>query len=251
MQGPPGAVLGWAALLTSCGGGTALLHPAHTLSGGEVAAGAGVSGTFATGETASALDAQPADGESAAIEAALLDASAAPGVAPWVAFRACLGATSEAGMTYSGRAVRIDCRHAFESPKLALSLGAGVSAILERGGDDPPFGFGFDLPVLVGYRSDASLVQAWAGVRAGFESIEGSLDPEALAPFEPELPVEFDADRYSGAAIVGLALGVRPIRVALELDVSYFAISVGSSGRPETTARGVALTPAAALIGHF
>jgi hypothetical protein len=190
----------------------------------------------------------PGIGEQAALEAAMIEASAAPGVAPWVGARVGVGATSEAGLVYSGRALRLDGRHAFESREVALSLGAGLSAVFAEGRDDPPFGFGLDVPVLVGYRSDASLVQAWVGLRGGYESISGSLDPDELGRFERH---EFDAQRLYGGGLFGLAVGVHPLRVAVELGLSYFEVSGSTPASPETKAQGLALTPAGALIGHF
>jgi hypothetical protein len=235
-------------ILPGCGGGAPLLHPAHTLGAGKVTAGAGVSGNFVLGDALSAGSSDPRQAEA---ESAVVDASVAPGVAPWVGSRVGLGLSTEAGLLYSGRALRVDGRHAFESAHAAFSIGLGASMVLARQRETPPSGWGVDLPIMVGWRSDASLVQAWAGVRAGFEAIDGKLNVEPVAPTDPsEFP--FDAQRYWGAGLVGLAVGVEPIRVAVELDAAYFDISGSTEALEGRFGRsGWALTPGGALIGHF
>jgi hypothetical protein len=125
--------------------------------------------------------------------------------------------------------------------------------VLARQRETPPSGWGLDLPILIGWRSDASLVQAWAGMRAGFEAIEGKLNITPQDPAEPsEFP--FDAKRYWGAGLVGLAVGVAPIRVAVELDAAYFQVSGSTAalgGDGDFARSGWALTPGGALIGDF
>ena len=57
----------------------------------------------------------------------------------------------------------------------AFSAGAGLRAtFLGRGTEALPgvategaFGYGLDVPLLVGWRSEAGLYQVWAGVRGG------------------------------------------------------------------------------------
>src|SRR4051812_555290 len=90
-------------LVAACGGGTPLLHSAHTLPAGRVSAGAGVSGQFAFHAGSRP---PPDDPEQSGFVAAVERAALAPGVAPWVGARAGLGARVEGGLAYTGRAVR-------------------------------------------------------------------------------------------------------------------------------------------------
>src|SRR5262245_58411061 len=85
----------------SCGGGAPLLHPAHTLQGGHVSAGAGVSGQFVFRNTdePQAPGPPPPMGElrQRGVEEAVARVALSPGVAPWVGVRGGLGARTEAG----------------------------------------------------------------------------------------------------------------------------------------------------------
>jgi len=225
-------------LVAGCAGGGPLLHGAHALGPGATAQGAGFSGTFAAGDVkAAARAARSADRDAAA------DAIA-PGVAPWVGARVGIGGENEAGLTYTGRSLRLDARHAFEDGPRALSIGAGVSGIL-RSSDErryadgsystSPWGFGFDVPILVGWRSDAGVVTLWAGARGGIDSIRWS-----------------DVDlqhRYIGT-VTGLGLGFRHVHAALELDAYYQSVS-GSLSGDDVRLSGLTLAPAAALLLTF
>ena len=143
MLRPAGAlpVLAAAALgLFGCGAGAPLLHPAHVLHAGDVSAGAGLSG-----ELVVSSGADPSG--------RLLQLAAASGVAPWVSGRVGLAGDNEAGLTYTGRNVRLDVRHAFAIGAAALSVGIGGSLIIaERPGVDVHgrdvgvFGGGIDVP---------------------------------------------------------------------------------------------------------
>src|SRR5258708_1342609 len=123
----PGFCRGVVALaLSGCGGGLPLLHPAHTLSRGEVRAGAGFSANAATGglstavrdatnearRTASPGEAPPGTDATYA-KGAIVVASVAPGLAPIVGARVGVGAQSEGGLTYTGRSIRADLRRSF------------------------------------------------------------------------------------------------------------------------------------------
>jgi hypothetical protein len=230
-----------ALLTTACGGGVPLFHGAHTLGRGATAQGAGFSGTFALGDARSAAASQAPE-QSAAIDAL------APRVAPWVNARIGLGAESEAGLTYTARAIRLDARHAFEDGSVALSVGAGASGILRT--RDPviegntvrsaPGGFGFDVPVLVGWRSDAGVVTLWAGARGGFEMLGA----------DRSTAHELDLRRWYGGAVVGFGLGFRHVHGAIELDTYYQSVS-GSLGAQNVRLTGVTLTPGAGLILTF
>jgi hypothetical protein len=279
-----------AAALSGCGGGMPLLHPAHTLAKGIVTAGAGVSGQFVTGQSSHSVDPRQQAGnqERAYLEEKISDASFAPGVAPWVGARLGLGYDTEAGLTYLGRSLRIDARHAFGNETWALSVGAGASGVLghveagsesgavppvgygrfdPRGSDVTPKGWAFDVPILFGYRSTASVVQAWVGARGGVERltaefglIEGIAPPPETGPPTITTPVAFadvSALRWYGGGLVGMAVGFRPVWVAVELDVAYNHVGVeadfrsGDPRRQNVDLSGVTLAPAGAIIGKF
>jgi hypothetical protein len=219
------------------------LHGAHTLALGDTAQGAGFSGTFALGDARAAVQSARATEQRAALDAL------APGVAPWVNARVGIGADSEAGLTYTGRAVRFDARHAFEfeETSTAFSIGAGGSAVLrgeERTAPDgvvvAPGGFGFDVPLLFGWRSTAGVVSLWAGARGGFERISASPTPAS----------EVDLRRVYGGGVIGLGLGFRHLHGAIELDSAYQRVS-GSVYGADIRLNGITLTPAAGLILKF
>ncbi|MEB2324943.1 MAG: hypothetical protein OZ921_20685 [Sorangiineae bacterium] len=272
---------GLATLAGGCGGGAPLLHPAHALAPGAVRMGAGVSSTLVSGGAKTAMDdarravtaqgavATPAD-EAAFARGALASILLAPGLAPWVGARAGFGA-GDAGLTYSGRAVRVDVRAVTGDEHLALSAGLGASGVLQRpstgapsdggrGGDGLPgldatdvSGWGLDLPALVGWRSDGRVVELWAGLRAGYERAGGTVvlgvDPDPAVRRELELRGE----RLYGGGLVGVAVGVAPVWAALELDASYQRVTgelaAGFGGEARLT--GLALAPSAALLAEF
>ena len=107
---------------SGCAGGMPLLHPARTLAAGEVRAAGGLSGQIAVGSIANdlrsarALAATNADlpglpgSNPAFAKGALVAAAVAPGLAPFVAGRVGIGGQAEGGITYTGRAARIDLR---------------------------------------------------------------------------------------------------------------------------------------------
>ena len=265
-----------------CGGGQALLHPAHTLPPGAVSAGAGVSGHFVLGSADAAIESARSDATSVTAEqsealtrGSLAVVALAPGVSPWRGARVGVGWEADAGLTYTGRAARADARRAWELGPYALSAGVGATGIFVRPGSDTPEqravtestggirgldagsvgGFGFDVPLLFGWRSDVDLVRLWVGIRGGYERLSGEfeLDPALSATPEPvREPVT--VRRWYGGALVGIDVGVGPIRVAAELDGAYHRLS-GSLGEGpgELTAEldGFSLTPSGALITHF
>lgn len=270
-------------LTTCCGGGAPLLHPAHALPAGHVSAGAGVSGQFVfrSAEPPRAPGPPPPMGETVqrGVEDAVARVALSPGVAPWVAVRGGLGARTEAGITYTGRTVRADARHAFGGDAVALSVGAGASGVFARStdgaetGSPPPpperlplvgpelaaNGYGFDVPIVVGWRSTASVVQVWAGARGGFERVAGDLPFVGVEGGAPLPPASFTATRWWGGGLVGAAVGLPPLMVAIELDVAYQAASgsatlrgPGAAAQPsEGTVTGLTLAPAGAIIGKF
>src|SRR5580700_1633007 len=132
------ASAGVALAATGCGGGTPLLHPARALSGGDVRAAGGISGNFVPGGLGTALNAaraeSPVPGSSGAVtlptdatyaKGALIAAVVAPGLAPFASARVGLGSQFEVGLTYTGRAARLDLRHSFDYGNVSLSLGGG------------------------------------------------------------------------------------------------------------------------------
>lgn len=257
-------------VLCACGGGGPLLHPARTLSRGDVRAVAGTSAQFATGELTAALTSAREQAASGAAvpgppgtnasyaRGAFVAAAVAPGLAPFVAARAGVGASFEGGLAYTGRGLRIDLRRSFPlASQWDLSLGAGASAPF-YGGDDGSLrnvdlsklrGYGADVPALVGYESPSSAYKAWFGARGGFDrvSLENvSTDPR---PGVAEAVV-LEADRLSLGAVVGGALGYRYLHVGLELQAGFISIS-GRYNETAAKVSGLAITPATALSWTF
>ncbi len=283
-----GAVVLGVAAQIGCGGGAALMHPAHVLRPDRVTLGAGMSSTFVGGEARRAMDAArvaaAADGslpdEQGLIEGSVAYVLTAPTIAPWVGARAGVGYDSDAGVTYTGRGARADLRHAFESGKVALSVGVGASGVLQRlhqddlGGiieprpSDPYVGvdaramsgFGFDVPVIVGWHSTGDVGMAWAGARGGYEHLAGEFlfDPQGFNPFtsnpEPAESARVNAARWWGGGLVGLAVGVTPFWVGVEIDVAWNALRGNvdrADGERRVSLGGPSLSPTGALVGKF
>lgn len=236
-----------------CAGSTPLLHPAHTLSPGRVTMGAGVAGHIG------ALEVAEVSGDDKT-EPVLEDFAVAPGVSPWAAARIGIVGDNEAGLTYAGRAFRLDFRHAFDIEPLWLSIGAGGSAFVPRprGGDDDlgnAYGGGFDVPILFGWVSDADLYSVWFGPRGGFDYLKGSvLESELLAGGREDAFVPFDAQHGFVGGLLGARVGFRSFHVALEVDVSYhFANGTFGTGTSGESGRDASLgqltvSPSGALL---
>ncbi len=260
-------------LLSGCGGGLPLLHPARTLKQGDVRAMAGFSGNIATGDLAGAITAAQADqaanggatptasADPTYAKGALVEASIAPGLAPVAGARAGVGWQSEGGITYTGRAVRIDVRRSFDlSDNWAVSVGAaGSSALYGQQSDgqlsnvnlNQLHGWGADVPLLIGYQSASDLYQVWAGGRAGWEHVDisnVSSEPKGVAL--GTAPASLSATRYWGGALLGFAVGFRHVHVAMELDAAYATISGTYNGTSASIA-GLSLSPATALWWDF
>jgi hypothetical protein len=115
-------------------------------------------------------------------------------------------------------------------------------------------GWGLDIPVLVGWRSDAQVIQVWVGPRAGVEHDRGhlvlSVDPDPTR--EEQVPL--DAWRWYGGGVIGLAGGAPPVWVGVELDV-YFQTMKGRLNFAGTEERasldGITLAPTGALLVRF
>ena len=272
-----------AVLLSACGGGAPLLHPAHTLPEGDVTFAAGTSGRFTLGGLHRAekdLDAAAATPGGARTDperqgftnGSLSRAAVAPGVASFVAARVGLGHHNEAGLTYTGRSARLDARHAFEWPTLAVSVGgAAIGTFADSGRQSQPSpegsgdgvglrtlslrsvsGYGLELPVLFGYRSSADVVKLWTGLRAGFErygynaSVVESPDTSVIATGK--------ATHFWGGGLVGFSVGLAPIEVRVEVDAAYESahgelVTSGSTLTGDVT--GWSLTPAMAISAKF
>lgn len=184
-----------------------------------------------------------------AAAAHLRDLTVAPEMSPWVFARAGLGHGFEAGLTASSRAVRLDGRRAFERERIALSIGVGASAIfgarsLGAGDASGVYGGGFDVPVLVGWRSSADLYAVWAGPRFGADFLSGQLDlgaPGAISVSGRHL-------HFGGVA--GLRAGLRRLYGVLEVEVGYHD-SGGTLGAQAVQLQGLSVAPAGALVVSF
>ena len=265
----------------SCGGGAPLLYPAHTLPPSSVSFAAGSSGRVTIGGLASAVDdladaaavhggAVTSKERAAFVRGALARFAVAPGVAPFAAARVGLGQHREAGLSYLGRAMRLDGRHAFEWPSVALSVGLGGTGVLSRAGDKPArtvmgqdaglrsvdvaslSGYGFELPVVLGYRSSADVVLLWGGLRAGLERDE--FDVVLVETPDEQLGTSGAATRYWAGGLVGFAIGLRPIQVRVEIDAAYESVHgdlLTSGGGQTANVAGLSLTPAMAISAKF
>lgn len=266
-------------LASACGGGAALLHPAHPLPADGFTAGAGIAGQFTSGRVQREIDEaervaeQPiTDVESARIylRGLLAEALVAPGVSPWVGARLGITDAQEAGITYTGRNVRVDVRHAFVAEQLALSLGLGASAVLlspeSRAPGAPPSndseldatGWGIDLPVLVGYRDSTGMFDIWAGARGGFERVQGNLRM-MTADGSSTFRAEATGQRWWGGLLAGASAGVPPLSFRFELAVNYQSLSgsLESGDPPRAPATGDieghawSFAPTAGILGKF
>jgi hypothetical protein len=229
-----------------------LAHPAHVLHQGKVTLGAGVAGTIVAGPSASAADPSAVRLQQLAV---------APDVSPWVSARAGLGSGFEAGLSASSRAIRLDARHAFESDRLAMSIGLGASALLAarptggaNGGDaSGVYGGGFDVPVLVGWRSSADLYAVWLGPRVGADFFSGQIDagPDGLPG------VSGHHLHYGG--VLGLRAGLRHVYGVVEVEGAYhqaggtftFSQQSGVISSRSLDLGGWTVAPSGALVVSF
>jgi hypothetical protein len=227
-----------AVVVAGCGGGAPLLHPAHVLPPGELMVGAGVSGQLALARPP--VEKLPADQQN---QGTLQNLSVSPGVAPWAAGRVGIIGSNEAGLTYTGRSIRIDARHAFSLGKASLSIGLGASGLLPQqpsgGNAHGVWGGGADLPILIGIRSSSDIFSFWFGPRGGFEILTGQVQ---LSDFAGNTPLfDVDGKHFYAGLVAGIRVGFRHVHVAVELDGAYHAAN--GSFRP-TTMPGVGATPA-------
>jgi len=179
-----------------------------------------------------------------------------PAVAPFAAARVGVPGSNEAGLSYSGQAVRGDLRHGFSWGSYALSAGLGVTGRFGQTSVDLPpntdlsgaHGLGVDLPVVFGYRSDADLLSAWGGLRGSFDHWSGTVLLDANPAFE------LDASRFSVGPILGMSVGLPPFWVSAELELDYAHVT-GALDRPGTRfdakIDGWSARPAGALSARF
>ncbi len=265
-----------------CGGGVPLLHPAHVLPPDTVSAGAGVSGNF----TSESAERRITRGRAAAAEPLLEPANArdyaegiltqalvAPEASPWVAARVGLDGGNEAGLTYTGRSVRLDGRHVFRlTDQWGLSVGVGGTALLGSidSGSDPfggdpsrtpaegqlnATGWGADLPLLVGYEGFNGFFELWLGARAGIERVSGELrlGGEGIRTADAE------GTRWWVGNVAGFSLGLPPLWFRFELATTLHQLS-GSlrANEPDSgltfadlDAAGWSFAPSGAIVGKF
>ena len=248
--------------ITACGGGVPLLHPAHALPAGKTAFAFGVSDRFVLGDERHVLDdarqrppgAPP--GDPRLTRGVLVALAEGPAVAPFVAGRVGVAGSNEAGLSYSGQALRGDLRHAFEWDKSALSLGLGFtgrgfgqSSFDVPGSDlDRARAVGVDLPVLVGYRTDADLISVWGGLRASFDHWSGTV------ALDPASSFKLSAARFAAGPVLGLSVGLPPFWVSAELEVDYAHVT-GTLDRAgahyDEHVGGLSVRPAGALVAKF
>jgi len=231
-----------------CGGGSPLLHPVHVLSPGRVAAGAGLSGQVVLKDLPATTS--PTSPDQPSLETQLQTKTIAPSIAPWVSARIGIVGSNEAGLTYTGRAIRLDGRHAFQLNKkntLALSLGLGGELLLvgrpEPGQKEPQtlLGGGVDVPFLFGWRSTAGLYSAWIGPRPGFSVVQGKLEDGTA----------FSARDARLGFVAGLRVGFRQVHVAMELGGAFHFVDATVNKTQNVEFNQFTLTPAGALVLTF
>jgi len=191
-------------------------------------------------------------------DASLQQLGVAPGVAPWVSGRVGLAGDNDVGLTYAGRSIRLDGRHAFSLGRPTLSIGLGASAIMARrpgDGNDVSgvFGGGADVPLLIGVKSASDLYAIWFGPRGGFEIMGGRLQlgPEGMAT-----TYDVHAKHFYGMLVAGMRVGFRHVHVAIELDAAYHHVDgtfapTGNGAQTSTNVQQITLTPAGALEVSF
>jgi hypothetical protein len=259
------ALLAAALLQSGCAGGVPLLHGAHVLPAGHTSFGAGISDRLLLGDERESLsEAQsrplgappPSSGDARWTRGVLVALCEGPALAPWASARVGIPGANEAGLSYTGRSLRADARHAFEWEHSALSLGMGFTG---RGfGDstpelpgvdlDPAHGLGVDVPILFGYRTDADLISVWAGARAQYDRWYGkvALDSNPASTLS--------AQRFAAGPVLGFAVGLPPLWVAAELELDYAHVtgSLDRAGaRDSARIDGLSVQPAGALIAKF
>lgn len=267
------------------------MHPARVLDAHRVRAGAGASQHLVFGPTGDAIERSRELGAGAGdipeenleefVSGSVAHAVATPDLAPWVGARAGLGGGNEMGLSYTGRRVRGDLRHAFELDDVVLSVGGGLGAVLpDLGSGSPRTGAGtpsavdeggiarfdggsisgwtIDVPLLLGARSKMDVVSAWVGAHALYErfsadllydlgSVDGATgDGATVAPAS--------GSRFFAGAVAGLMVGLRPLWAVVELTGGYQSLSSEVSVGANTYypgLEGFTLTPSFAVVADL
>ena len=210
-----------------------------------MSAGAGLSGQAVLQDLPNATDPVQIDRNTE-----LQNKTIAPAVAPWVSARVGIKGSNEAGLAYSGRAIRLDGRHAFSLNKknsYALSLGLGGELLLlgrpQGNGQQPQslLGGGVDVPFLFGWRSTAGLYSAWIGPRPGISFVSGKLDDGT----------SFSARDARIGFVGGLSVGFRQVHVAMELGGAFHFVGADVDKTLQVDFNQFTLTPAGALVLTF
>lgn len=232
--------------LAGCAGGTPLLHPAHVLRPGVASVGGGVSGDLVL------LSRAPEGSDAADVE----ELAVAPGVSPWVSGRVGISGSNEAGLTWTGRTIRVDGRHAFTLGAPTLSVGLGAAAILARrpgsGADGSSvYGVGFDAPVLLGFQSRSDIYSFWFGPRVGFELLRGKLQGDTADLATGEAPLlDVSGQHLQVGFLIGMRVGFRHVHVAIEGGAAYHRAQ-GEIGDASVTLEQATIAPGGALILTF
>ncbi|MEM9696587.1 MAG: hypothetical protein AAGA56_28860 [Myxococcota bacterium] len=229
---------------TGCGGAAPLFHAAHPLPKDKMTFGAGFSGSFN-------VDPPPVENPDGT-EETLLDAATAPGLAPWVGARLGFGHGLDGGLTYTARAIRVDGRYAYEFGEdnaFAVSVGAGFSALLNRlSGSDASFGgMGGDVPILVGYQSDADIYAFYLGGRVGAEALRGQ---EALPADEVFVVEARNGWHVQTGGLIGARVGFRHVFGVLEFAADYHWAGAEFED-DEVSVEIMSLRPAGGLLIKF
>jgi len=276
-------VLALGALCQACAAGAPLMHPAHTLPESRVDMGFGLTQSFGDGDTTAAISSARQSTEPGAtptseedfFRGAALSAALPLELSALVVGRVGLGGNWEAGISATGRTLRIDGRRSFESDDgFALSIGAAGSAIYRLGEAKPEDermavgrfdgnavgygagGFGLDVPILVGWRNRTDLIGLWLGARGGYERMWGNMN---LADPSIGSPAGVESNRFWGAGLVGASMGIDPVWIRFEFEASVHSIDASASlpagaGDPDVIHGqfgAFAFTPSAAIVGKF
>jgi hypothetical protein len=269
--------VGLMAMGEACANGLPILHPAQPLPSGVTSLSAGEGSHWVGGQARreiheAQLRAAGSQGGSGITPAAATAASLwSPGLFPWLSMRMGLGSGNEVGACYAGQDFRLDARHAVVFGRFAFSVGLGGIAGLLRGSDTVSNGtsafgptrslsgldasatksFGFDVPLMLGWRSSVDIARIWLALSPSYAHAYGNLvlDSE-VAPTQ----YRFESDALTLTGTVGLAMGLRPIFIAMELGFGESRARGSMFGNPNDSAGGSAsvsaftLTPATALI---
>ena len=232
--------------LCGCGGAAPLMHGAHALQEDEVTLGAGFSATLPLPE-------QPT-GDADTPERLIDEAAVSPGLAPWVGGRLGIDGRWDAGLTYTARSVRVDLRRSFDLDGPAFSAGLGASGLLPKRRDDIGLrvgGMGADIPLLIGWRSDADIYSFWLGARGGAEYLRGQHSPEP-DPLDPAAVVDDDFEGWhvQAGGLLGFRVGFRYVYAVLEVGGAMHWAHA-TIGDVDIDYQQFGLSPGGALLGSF